>query len=54
MAGDCLRVDVVLYHGEDEADEDEEGGDLVVEPEHQAVSDHTLLGEPLDDALQDG
>ena len=54
MAGDCLGVDVILDDGEDEANQDEKGGDLVVESEHQAVSHHTLLGEPLDDALQDG
>ena len=54
MAGDCLRVDVVLDDGEDEANQDEEGGDLVVESEHQAVGGDAVLGEPLDDTLQDG
>ena len=54
MAGDCLGVNVILNDGEDEANQDEEGGDLVVEPEHQAVSGHAVLGEPLDDTLQDG
>ena len=54
MTSDCLRVDVVLYDGEDEANEDEEGGALVVEFEHQAVSGDAVLAEPLDHALQDG
>ena len=54
MAGDCLGVDVILDDGEDEANQDEKGGDLVVEPEDQAVSGDAVLGEPLDDTLQDG
>ena len=54
ITGDCLGVDVVLDDGEDEPYQDEEGGDLVMEPEDKTVGDNIFFGKPLDDTLQDG
>ena len=54
VAGDRLGVDVIFNDGKDKPYEYEEGGDLVVQSEHQTVRHNRIFGEPLDDTLQDG